>query len=309
MANPLGVASDFDVFVKGNFTVEGTHVHGSSAVGGNVVLNGNMSEFGNHMPSGSGLPGLVVGGTVVLNASGRINGPGIAQINSLTAGQSVVSQGLSGSGGRMLYGKQMNVGAVGIDFEQAFEDLSLLSQSMAVLDSTVVLGAVTSGDALNRQLNLGFSAGDGCEVLNLTLAEFLSFKNIQVGNVAAATKSWIINVDLTGYNGNAITQNRNGSDAAADRILWNFYGADTLVLANQFVGSVFAPDLAFTHQNNDLKGQVIAEAFTKIGGQVHDHRYTGDVPPPPAVPEGGSTWLLLAGAMPLLFGLRALSRR
>src|SRR5690349_9739117 len=58
-AGPLGVGSDYDVIVENNFTLQGAHIHGSSAVGGNVVLSGNMSEFGNHMIAGSG-PGLVV---------------------------------------------------------------------------------------------------------------------------------------------------------------------------------------------------------------------------------------------------------
>lgn len=305
-ATPLGIGSQYDVVVKNNFTSDSGHMHGSSAVGGNLVLTGGMSEFGNDLNAASG-PGVVVGGNVVLGASGRVNGSRQAHIGALTGGQTTTNQGLFGGGQMLEATSGVTVGPVGINFGAAFDEFTLLSQAMADLASTVVLSQVTSGDTQNKQLNLEFGAAD--KVLNLTYAEFVSFKNIQVGNPGAGVGSWIINVDLTGYDGSAISQNRNGSNDGADLILWNFFGANTLTLQNQFYGTVFAPDLAFTHQNNDLKGQVIAASFTKLGGQVHVHRYEGDVPPPPAVPETGSSLLLALGAMTALAGLRARSRR
>lgn len=300
-ASPLGFGSDYDVLVKDDFTLSGAHVHGSSAVGGNLVLTGNLNEFGNHMQPGSGAA-LVVAGSVVQNATGRVNGTGIAQLDSLALGQVITPQGLAGNG-QMLYAQQINVAPVTIDFDGVFADLSLLSMSMASLASTIDVNTISSGDAANRQLNLGFTSGSSYEVLNLTAAELQNFKNIQVASPGSGTNSLIINVDLTGYNGSTITQNRNGTDSAADRILWNFFGGSSLSLSNQFYGTVFAPDLAVTHQNNDLKGQVIASSFTKLGGQVHDHRYSGSTPPV-NVPDSGSTAALVAGACMLVIGLR-----
>jgi choice-of-anchor A domain-containing protein len=301
-AGPLGVGSDFDVIVKNDLTVNNAHIHGTSAVGHDLRLNGNTSEFGNNMGANSG-PALVIGNNVILNADGRVNGSRFVQINQLTNGQSKTSQGITG-GGKKLEASTVSVGSVALDIANTFASFGLLSQAMSALPSTVTLAAVTSGDALNKQLNLNFAAGTGYQVLNLTLAEFLSIKNIQVGAAAANTRSWIINVDLTGYDESTITQNRNGNDSGADQIIWNFYGASTLTLANQFYGTIFAPDVVVTHLNNDIKGQVIASSFIKTDGQVHVHRYKGDVPKKHYVPDSASTLGLVIGAFAGLMLLR-----
>ena len=307
-AAPLSLG-DFDIIVKENFTLSGAHVHGSAAVGGNVILNGNMSEFGNQLSSGySVTPALLVNGQVQQNADARINGPGTLQVGSLVSGQSVNASNDLVKGGRSLYANSVAIAASGIDFEESFDRFSLLSQSMAALANTVTLADVTGGDAQNKQLKLDFTANGAQQVLNLTAAEFIAFKNIQVGALGLNPNSWIINVDLAGYNGSAITQNRNAAnDAAADRILWNFYGADALQIGNQFLGTVFAPDVVLTHLSNDLKGSVIAGSFIKLEGQVHIHTYDGDVPRH-SVPENASTaFLALAALLPLAF-LRARRR-
>lgn len=302
VALPVSLASQFDVVVKNNFTLDNAHIHGSSAVGGNVVLNGNKSEFGNNMNPAAG-PALVVAGNVVMNTGANVNGSKTANIGSLTLGQSVDDQGLNAPGNLRLEAQTVNVGAVGLDFNAAFDEFALLSQSLADLASTVVLSSLTSGDAQNRTLNLGFTGANN--VLNLSYEDFLSIKNIQVGNPGADAGSWIINVDLDGYNGDAIVQNRNGNDDGADLILWNFFGASTLTLQNQFYGTVLAAEIDFTHNGNNLKGQVIASSFTMLNGQVHIHTYDGDLPPPPAVPESGSVLFAFAGALTLLVSLRA----
>lgn len=295
-AGPVAL-TDFDIIVKDNLTLNGVHVHGSTLVGGNVVLNGNMSEFGNHF-SGPGAA-LVVDGSITFGADARVNGTKIANLGSATG--TITSQGLN-SGGRWLYAATVNVGPVGYDVDASFANFSLLSQAMAQFESTVSLASVTSGDAQNKQLNLNFAPGSGSSVLNLTYQEFKSFKNIQVANAAANTRDWVINVDMTGYDGATITQNRNG-DSGADQVLWNFFGADNLIFANQFVGTIFAPDMVVTSYDNNVKGQVIAESFTKIGGQVHIHRYDGDVPPV-NVPDTGSSLALLGGALATVALLR-----
>ncbi|HEX2862053.1 MAG TPA: choice-of-anchor A family protein, partial [Lacunisphaera sp.] len=307
-ATPLGIG--YDVFVEKDFNVSNGHIHGSSAVGGNLVLTGSKSEFASK--SSSTEPGLVVAGQVDLSTDGFVFYPRAAQVGSLANGQAVVAYNQGKrltQGNSSLEAKTIEVGAVGIDFTAAFDELALLSHSMASLAATVDLLTITTGDAQNKQLNLGFPTANPFNVLNLTYAEFANFKSISVDAPGTDAGSWIINVDLTGYNGSAITQNRNGSDDGADLILWNFFGANTLVLQNQFYGTVFAPELDFTHQNNDLKGQVIASSFTKLNGQVHIHRYEGGVPPPPAVPDTGSSLLLMAGALTTLVGLRARARR
>ncbi|HYP15815.1 MAG TPA: VPDSG-CTERM sorting domain-containing protein [Opitutus sp.] len=303
VAGPFGIGGDYDVIVKDNMTVNSTHIHGSTLVGGRLSLTGNMSEFGNQQPSGTGA-GVTVNQTINLGTSGRINGDGILRVGALTSGQSInASQDLVG-GGKTLYANQATVGATGIDVSAAFEGLIALSNALAGLTPTLSASSLTTGDAQNRQLNLSFNSSSPFNVLNLTGAQLRDFKNISVADPGQSKSGLIINVDLTGYAGGAFVQNRNGSGAGADLILWNFFGGSSLSLKNQFYGTILAPELSVTHTNNDLKGAVMAESFTKNYGQVHRHHYEGDVPEV-HVPDSGSTAVLL---MLSGFGLWAFQR-
>lgn len=38
--NPFSAAGNFNVFVEGNFTVNGSETEGSVAIGGNLIVNG-----------------------------------------------------------------------------------------------------------------------------------------------------------------------------------------------------------------------------------------------------------------------------
>lgn len=307
-AVPMGLGNEFDVLVRRDFTANGTHVHGSTAVGGSLVLTGNMSEFGNQQPNGSG-PNVVVNQQISQGADARVNRDGIVQVGSLKPTQTVNGSHDIVGGGRSFYANSTTVGPTGLDTETAFEEFVALSNLLAGLTPTLDLDTVSSGSAPNKNLNLSFGGDGPFQVLDLTGNELKQFANINVANPGSSPTGLIINVDLTGYTGGAFVQNRNGQDAGADWILWNFYGASSLSIQNQFYGTIFAPGMTVTHTNNDLKGAVIADTFIKNSGQIHRHRYAGNLPPPTSVPDGGATaGMMLIGLIALVGGRRWLRR-
>lgn len=283
-AGSIDVTQGYDVFVHGNATFDATHVHGSTATGGNVSLTGNMSEFANDGPTN---PGLTVAGQVNQGADARINGNGILNVGSLSGGQSVNSSDDLVGSGHTLYANAVNVGPVGVDFGTAFTQLTQLSDTFASTAGTVSLGSLVSGG----NLSYTFGSSDTVDFLDITGDQLAAISNLGFSGTPTAGSSLVVNVDLSGYTGGAFAQNRNGSNTQATHILWNFYGASSLSLQNQFIGTILAPTIDLTHTNNDIYGTVIADTFTNSGGEVHVDQYQGTVPKP--VPDSASTALLV----------------
>lgn len=305
-----GISGGYDVLVKKNADFSGVHMHGATAVGGNLTLSGNMSEFLNDnvvRPAG-----LSVGGSVVQNADARINSSGKLQVGKLTSGQSVNSGSLAGNNRNLYFNNSQPVGQVvvpqTIDMNAAFNDLSALSASLAGMTETLSFNSYVRGSEF--KFNLGTGSAAGFDVMNLTAAQLASVQALNFGHSAGFGQKLVINVNLSGYTGSFV-QNRNGNDEA-NNILWNFYGASDLYLENQFIGSILAPGLHLQHKGNDIKGSVFADSFTKIDGQVHVHPFGYDFPqatppkstPPASVPDAGSTGLLALIAFPLLLLLK-----
>jgi choice-of-anchor A domain-containing protein len=295
------LSGGYDVLVKQNAQFNDVHIHGATAVGGNLTLSGGMSEFLNDnvvRPAG-----LSVGGSIAQNADARINNSGKLHVSSLVPGQSVVPGALT-SGGRNLYftsgqsAAQVVVPQT-IDMTAAFNNLDALAASLAGMSQTLSFNSFVSGSNFN--ITLGAGSAIGFDVMNITGAQLAAVQNLNFSHTAGFQQKLVINVDLSNYNGGAFIQNRNGNDEA-DNILWNFYGASTLLLQNQFVGSILAPDIHLQHSNNDIKGSVFVDSLTKTGGQVHVHSAKIDFPKP--VPDAGSTGLLALLAFPLLLSFK-----
>lgn len=303
-ATLLELTGGYDVLVEGDMSLNGVHMHGATGVGGNLALSGDITEFLNDPVTRPA--GLTVAGSIALGADGRINNSGKLHVGTPGANQSVNdtpgSSALndSDSGKNIFFSSGQSAGDVsslpsGFDVAGSFGVLRGLSSSLAAMSSTLSFGDYTSGQ--NFSFTLG--SGSGLDVFNITGAQLAQVTNLNFGHLAGFTQQLVINVDLTGYTGGAFTQNRNG-EQEANNILWNFYGADSLSLSNQFIGSILAPDLSLTHNNNDIKGTVIAESFTKNGGQVHIHDFTTPDSTPDPVPDGGSTALFALLVAPLL---------
>lgn len=110
-----------------------------------------------------------------------------------------------------------------------------------------------------------------------------------------------MNVDLSICNPSvgqeACVQNRNGSGLVADYILWNFFGKPDLAIERQFIGSILAPGIDFTHKDNDIYGSVYVNEFTNINNEVHVRPFDYDFPASTLtitpVPEPGSIMALV----------------
>lgn len=313
-ATLLEITGGYDVLVEGDMSLNGVHMHGATGVGGNLTLTGNQTEFFLDKPARPSA--LTVGGSVTLDANGNVLSPGKLHVGSLTSGQSIGEKhagnpdilALKSASGRDLVfqggqtAAQANTLPANFDVAGSFNVLRGLSSSLAGMSQTLDFNDYLSGDANNLAFNLQLGLGGGFDVMNITGAQLASLKTLNFSHLAGFDQQLVINVDLSGYHGGTIVQNRNG-EPEADNILWNFYGADSLTLENQFIGSILAPDLALTHNNNDLKGSVVAQSFTKNGGQVHVHDFAFPTPDPSPqgspVPDGGSSGFLALLAAPL----------
>ncbi|MBD5779695.1 VPDSG-CTERM sorting domain-containing protein [Pelagicoccus sp. NFK12] len=293
----------YDVFVRGDATLDGASIHGSIATGGSLILDGNQSLFSSR-PNISDY--VIASKQIELLSTG--NGGQMAsnldtnaiRVESLSAGQSIDASGFNDAN----TGKKINfqppqtgsVGSLGIDFSSSFSAFSALSNALKNTAATLDLDTDIP-DKNNWNYALGTSGM--VDVISLTAAELLTIKSLNFTALAGATDKLIINVDLTGFAG-TLSNTQNGEEAA-DHILWNFYGNSFVNLENQFVGSILAVDTSVNHHNNQIKGMVVADSFNKSGGQVHVHRIEHDIP---EVPDTGSTALMTAIALPMLALLR-----
>ncbi len=305
-----GISGGYDILVRNHADFSGVHMHGATAVGGDLRLSGNMSEFLNDnvvRPAG-----VSVGGSVVQGADARINSSGKLQVGKLTSGQSVSSGSLTGNNRNLFFNNSQPVGQVvvpqTIDMNAAFNDLGALSASLAGMTQTLSFNSYVHGSEF--KFNLGSGSSVGFDVMNITASQLAWVQTLNFSHTASFDQKLVINVNLSGYVGSFV-HNRNGNNEA-DNILWNFYGASDLYLENQFIGSILAPGLHLQHKGNDIKGSVFVDSFTKIDGQIHVHPFGYDFPqktppaldPPASVPDAGSTGLLALLAFPLLLLLK-----
>lgn len=296
----------YDVFVKNDLDLSSgnVHMHGFTAAGGDVYARD--SEFKMDNLAGTA-HALLAGGELFLtgnqskalnSGSVRIGTQGPLGINA--AGNRIGTNN-GGDNTRLELNGAVQTsaetfGPSGIDFNAAFSALADFSTSLAGLANTLNPAAVLSGNRLNFT-----SATNAVEVFNLSASDFGSFAEIDFSGFISGASKLIINVDLNGFAG-AFAKNIIGdSNTPADNVLWNFYGATDLMLQNQFTGSVLAAGIDVLHQNNDLKGSVVANSFTKQGGQVHVHRFDYEIN---EVPDAGSSLLLALIALPALFAAR-----
>ncbi len=291
----------YDVFVKGDATLNGASVHGSIATGGTLKLEGNQSLFGSRAIASDH---VIAADSIALTSGGQMAGNlnlSALRLENKGASQSLSSSGLSDSStGKSLTFQNPQTGSVGplgIDFDASFSAFQTLSNDLRNLTPTLDFSTLIP-DLNNWNYTIGNS--NTTHVLNLTGAELNSIRGMNFTTLLSATDKLVVNVDLTGFNG-VIGGNRNGEEAS-DFILWNFYGdqVSSVSLVNQFVGSILATDLHVDHNNNQIKGSVVADSLSKSNGQIHVHRFDYEV----EVPDSSSTLVLALLAIPALIGLR-----
>jgi len=270
------IASQFNAFIRHDFTCAGSDVEGRLAVGGNLNLQGGFdvgcktySTDGHNCEDvtctaialvGDFPYALVVGGNAVY-PSGQIHSGGAIIHGSLTGHPTLHS-----SCGAAVTGDAIN-------FDAEFADL---------IETSSLLNALTSTGTV--QLDSGnnvFFKGTGASLdvfrisaATLALAKRISFSGI---NPLATV---IVNID-----GKTITAGSFGFDSQGleRNVLWNFHEATKITLKSLgWRGTIFAPlaDI-FTENGGVIIGAVIANSYTGVGYgcfQINWFEFRGCVP-------------------------------
>lgn len=285
--------SQYNLVVYGD--VDSTsEAEGRTYIGGN--LNGQSSNW--NIRDVKGGNGLTVFGNVTGNpksAKGNvvIGGNAETYINnaaSISVGGSSIKQN-----GSYVEGQNAALPTFASDLvTQRNSITSSLSKFSAVLATLSATTTTASYDGKG-----GFKATGGSNVINITTADLNSLVNANLTFSNAGTT--IINV--SGKNLSlASSLNFNGGEAIADKVIWNFYEADSINFGSQkWYGTVLAPK-ASSQNGNYVMGSAVFASLTSRG-EFHipsgTSNFTGDLsgftPLQAAVPEPASWAMMVAG--------------
>lgn len=303
----LGPASDYNLFIKGNFTQPGADSQGKIAVGGNANIGqydvGVNYEPGTHRDgiqfwtqTGQYDDVLVVGGDLTTTqwAWGNIKGNLILG-GELTAGSSTNAV------------KGTTTKGTPIDFESVFAQFTALSQELATHENTGGLEF-----KYNNWLVLDGTADSNVYFANITGEMLASATDLTAAGLDQ-DDTLIINVSGKNINFDSLNygqrENFSALDMSASNILYNFFEAETITFSGGIKGNFLAPNADFTFLQGDLSGQVIAESWTG-GWGAQANMWDGffvppidDTPPSPpvvSVLEPSPLLLLLGGLLALM---------
>ena len=271
----LGIAGDYNVFVLGNYTSQGSDIQGRLAAGGSVFLTSYSV--------GSALGGwdtdtVVTGGSLTYT-NGTIYG------NSVTGG----STNLTGVDVKGTSTSNVASASLPVDFAAEATYLMSLSTELASLSAT---GTVS--DSYGTITFAGSGISD-VEVFNISASDLASAYTLILSDIADDV-TVVINVSGTSA---AITNcGMQSFDAYSDNVLFNFYEATGLTLSSVNIeGSILACLADVTANNGCMDGTLIAGSCT--GGMQFHHVPFESTPETPSVPVPGALMLLSGGLMSL----------
>jgi len=249
-ATPL---SEFNLIVAGDWTT-GSNTWGQVAVGGNA--SGNWTDVGTRLDRNAvaGTDTLIVGG----NATNGFN----LQAGNARFGGSFTGPMNHNGGGN----SAQNVAGTAALVGGMVSEVRSLGSSLASLSTNAWLtqsGNAGFFDAGNRS---------GVVVFNIdaSILSSSAFANFSLTNASNAD-AIVINVDTSGTSGDARFTGGNflaqTFSAFADRMVWNFEGANDILVQRELFGSMIALDARLLNQTN-LNGSIAVGHFIQQG-EVH----------------------------------------
>lgn len=298
--------NEWNLIVLGDLQ-SSSNVQGRTFVGGNIT-GANSADFNQReIASTRGQAGLTVVGNVAGNtknvhlganiggsvATGfNLNGPG----QTLRVGKTVGSQNVNAPNVVQTRVAVQNTTYYDASFmPDLTAQKNALQSSMLALSGSLAGLAATPGASFVRSGNVGtFTAAGDFNVINIDGARLA-----EIGNISFSNSGTTI-VNVSGLN-ITLDDNFNGPSGLGQKVIWNFYQADTLTFNNSFYGSVLAPSASAT-MSNFIEGTVVLKNLVQ-NGEVHLGTFDGNLTPP-AVPEPATWAMMIAG-----FGLVGTSLR
>ena len=257
---PLGMASEYNLFLLTDLYRSYTDAQGRVAVGRNAVLSG--FGVGIQMPNSYGnRDDLIVGGNLTFN-NGQVHRGSIAY-----GGSAAISQNVGIPNGSV---QRAQV----IAFDQARAELRLLSTQLSQLATN---GTVSFRSGI---LTLTGSHPER-NVFSVSGADLSAANTLYIYIPVGATA--VINVNGSAVNfqymGMFINDENGDGALGLDRVLFNFYQASSLNVNGMTVnGSILAPLAAVNFSNGHINGTFIADSMSNGYGEANYYPFTGCLP-------------------------------
>ena len=273
----LGAADGFGIFSHGDVTVPaGTTMNGRVAAAGTVTLGSGATM------SGSPSPAIIAGKDFIAGKSG---GGGTVNGGVRYGGSADVASNFTINGG-------LDQGSPGIDFDQEFSDLGLLSDTWATEAQTPGVEVVLQPfGALEFH---GYSTG--ANVFNITATDQSSLvqgieikldKGPQAGTTAPPSVLINVSTAIPLSIGASFFNLDTANGASPQRLIWNLPQATEITFTRQvgWKGLILAPNASVSTANSaQLTGQLIAKDVPAgswvLTGQAQSVCPPGPTPPP-----------------------------
>jgi choice-of-anchor A domain-containing protein len=288
---------EWNLIVFGDLS-SSSEVEGRTFVGGN--LTGNSSNYMIRTPAASATnqPGLTVVGNVTGSHKNLNNGSGAVVGGNVSSGFNLNGPPQTVKVGGTISNTNVNQNTVisGLASSDAYftsdlnQQKSLLQSSLTDLSSSLSNiasnSSVTFSNGNNKATFISQPNSDGMAVFNVTASQLNSLSEIALNVNGSDT----VVINVSGANLTLRPNFLGGTAGLGERVIWNFYEAQTFSLSNAWGGSVLAP-LATGQTSNYIEGSAVFASLQQ-NGEFHlsnsGYAYNGSYYPP-LTPPGGDT--------------------
>jgi choice-of-anchor A domain-containing protein len=266
---PVNVCA-YNVFALGNLTASYSDIQGAAAAGGNASFTGY--SVGQNLPSNPAAYSVVAGGTVSFTNGQVDNGSVVANGNVTLQSVSVLHGNVISGGTISLTNGQINgsqlpyqLNPVPINFSGAGIYLRGAANFYAAIPA--------NGTVTNNYGGLVLQGSSSTlNVFAVPASVLSSVWGVQI--IVPAGSTVLVNVSGTSATVPNVGYNYSGTDAT--HVLYNYYQATTLTIA-QGQGTILAPLAAATFPWGVVNGTIVVNSFTG-NGQANIAGFVGVLP-------------------------------
>ncbi len=263
VANPLGVANDFNVFVLGDLTHRNTDIEGRAAAWGNVILQNH--GIGNKLTNSNGTrDDLIVGGNLTYTNGQVYNG------NAVYGGTASLSS-VNFLNGTHRQGTPLNFMAAA----EYLYNVSTYWSELPVNGTTSLQYGKLTLTGNNPDLNVFAVNGSDLATAN----------GLEINAPAGST----VLVNINGSTGQMKNFETWLNGVNKQYVLYNFYAATSLLVEGIGVkGTILAPKANVTFNNGQIDGSLIGATLAETG-ETHHYLFNGCLPVPDYTPHEDPT--------------------